>query len=299
MPHKIDPRDLTAFGRTDVENQIQEAVNHVLKESKIPTMNKKIIIEASTPGHYPAKLWEHFGVKNMPPWTIEEQAANIVECVKAGAVGIHTHPRDPEGKYNYEVAAGRDMSPELTKEVMDRAYREVDYIPLAHAWHPKDWGDMAEADFITPTKELLQIGKGNRYIQGNVMPTWIYPWSRRGLLSSWFTAGSLREGIVFLEQNNVKPLIALHIEHITWFKHNVAGVFKTRPHLNIQEGKHGQNRSFSDPWSYLNLIGSIQMVKELFPDCTIGLHAGGRNWLPLTTMGILMGIDLVRIGIED
>jgi len=41
------------------------------------------------------------------------------------------------------------------------------------------------------------------------------------------------------------------------------------------------------------------MVKKLVPDCTIGLHAGGRNWLPMTVMGIMLGVDLVRIGIED
>lgn len=301
MPRKIDPRELTAFGRTDVENEIQELIEHVLKEPKIPTMDKKLIVEASTEGHFPGKLWEGVGVKNMPPWSVDDQAASIIECVKAGAGAIHAHPRDPKGKFNYETHAGIDMSPELHKLVMDKAYKEVDFMPLGHAWHPKNWGDMAEGDFVAPTKELLEAGNGNKYIQGNAMPTWIYPWCRRGLLSCWFTANSLREGVAYLEANNVKPMVAMHIEHLTWFKNNVidAGVFKKPPHLNIQEGKHGQSRSLTDPESYINIITSIQMVRKLVPDATIGLHAGGRNWLPMTVMAIMMGVDLVRIGIED
>ena len=301
MSEKVDPRELTAMGRTDVENVMREVVNRVMKEPKIPTMDRKLIVEASTPGHYPRLLWEQVGIKNMPPWSIEEQASMVIECVKAGAAGVHTHPRDPSSKYCYEMHAGRDMAPELGASVLDRAFQKVDFVTLAHAWHPKGWGDMAEADFITPTRELLKFGKGNKYIQGNVMPTWIYPWCRRGLLSSWFTANSLREGIVYLEENNVKPLIALHVHNVVWFKNNVIdhGVFKTRPHLNIQEGKHGEDRSFADPWSHLTLISSIEMVRKIVPDCTIGLHAGGRNWLPITVMGIMFGVDLVRIGIED
>ncbi len=156
-------------------------------------------------------------------------------------------------------------------------------------------------DFITGTQELLDIGKGNKFIQGHVIPTWVYPKSRKGLLSAWFSPEALREGISYLEENNAKPLIALHIDHLAWFRDNIinAGVMKTRPHLNIQEGKHGVNRSFADPMSFLNLINSLELVKTTVPDCTIGIHTGGRNWLPLTVLGIMLGVDLVRVGIED
>ena len=51
--------------------------------------------------------------------------------------------------------------------------------------------------------------------------------------------------------------------------------------------------------SYINVINGIEMVKKIVPDCTIGIHAGGRNWLPMTVLGIMLGVDLVRIGIED
>ena len=31
----------------------------------------------------------------------------------------------------------------------------------------------------------------------------------------------------------------------------------------------------------------------------IGLSAGGRNWLAISTFAILMGVDSVRVGMED
>jgi len=301
MSKVISSSELTAYGRTDIEDEMRELVDHVLLEPQIPTMGKKLIIEASTPGHYPGLLWEQFGIENIPPWSTDELSASIIECVKAGAAGIHSHPRDPHGPYCYECNMVKDMAPELTRELFEKVYQEVDFIPLNHAWHPKNWEDLADADFITPTRQLLEIGNGNRYIQGNVIITWINPFSRKGLLSTWFTADSLKEGIAYLEENHVKPLIALHVDHLMWFKRAIidSGVMKTRPHINIQEGKHGTNRFFADPMSYLNLISSLEMVRNLIPDCTIGLHAGGRNWLPMTVLAIMLGVDLVRIGLED
>ena len=81
-------KELTAFGRTDIDGEIQGFVQTVMGEEKIPTMSKKLIIEAASPGHYPAQVWEHFGIRDMPPWSIEEQASALVKCVKAGAAAI-------------------------------------------------------------------------------------------------------------------------------------------------------------------------------------------------------------------
>ncbi len=299
MTKKVSSQELTAFGNTDIEQEIRFFLDMALKQEKITTMDKKLIIEAATPGHYPAQLWEHFGIKNMPPWSIEEQASAIIRCVKAGAAAIHTHPRDPSLKYNHEASFVRER--ELMVKVLDKVFEEVDVITLGHAWHPKDWEDLADADFIEGTRELLDAGKGNKYIQGHVIPTWINPMSRRGLLSAWFPADALIVGIAYLEDNNVKPLIALHVDHLDWFRDNIinAGVMKKPYHLNIQEGKHGVNRALADPMSHLNLINSLELVKKIVPDCTIGIHAGGRNWLPMTVLGIMLGVDLVRVGIED
>ena len=293
--------ELTSTGRTDVENVMREMVEEVMHEQQIPTMKGKLIIEASSPGHYPGLLWEQVDNNSMPPTTMEEQVSNLVACAKAGAAAIHTHPRDPAAPKRWQARVGRHNNSEVLAEILDNVYKQVDVIPLNHAWHPKDWVDLADADFITHTKELLDLGKGNKYIQGNIVPTWMNPRSRSGLLSTWFTADSIKEGIPYLEKHNVKPLIALHTDHFMWFKEQILdkGVMKTRPHFNIQDGKHGVNRSFADPASHLTMIATIEAVKKAVPDCTIGLHAGGRNWLPMTVLAIMLGVDLVRVGIED
>jgi uncharacterized protein (DUF849 family) len=54
-----------------------------------------------------------------------------------------------------------------------------------------------------------------------------------------------------------------------------------------------------DQWMPIELISSLEQTKERFPEATIGVFSGNRNWLPVTMMAILAGVDLVRIGIED
>ncbi len=131
MSKEVSSKELTAFGRTDVENEMRGFMDRVLNEAKIPTMNKKLIIEAACPGHYPGLLWEHFGIKNMPPWSIEEQAFALSKCVKAGAAAVHTHPRDPSAQYNHEVSFAREI--ELVVQVLDKVFEEGDIVTLNHA----------------------------------------------------------------------------------------------------------------------------------------------------------------------
>ena len=69
--------------------------------------------------------------------------------------------------------------------------------------------------------------------------------------------------------------------------------------MNIQLGKHDAHVANQDPWSYLQLIANMNIVKANIPESIVGLYPGGRNWLPMVTMGIMAGVDIVRVGIED
>jgi 3-keto-5-aminohexanoate cleavage enzyme len=44
------------------------------------------------------------------------------------------------------------------------------------------------------------------------------------------------------------------------------------------------------------VMGMIKMMPE---DSIISMSAGGRNWLALSNLAILMGCDGVRVGMED
>ena len=64
-------------------------------------------------------------------------------------------------------------------------------------------------------------------------------------------------------------------------------------------GKHDSHAIQQDPWSHLQLITSVYTVKATIPESTIGLNTGGRNWLPILTTAILLGVEYFRVGIED
>jgi len=276
--------------------RLLESVEHVLKWKKIPTMDKKLIVEGSSPGHFYRDMWRRFGIENMPPCTIEEQVSALVDCVKAGAAAIHTHVNDPT---NDSCAKGpyHALDAELEGAILEGVLDEVDAVTLNHGWEVErnERGDL-KADYVTFHKELLEKGKGNKYIQGSVIMTW----SKMG---GPHTADVVAEGVKYMEAHGIKPIWNLHIDHLMWLKENFLDKnLCSEPYIiNLQMGKHRDERYFADPWSHLGVIYEMSLVKEALRGSkfTIGVHPEGRNWLPVTVMGIMLGCDLVRIGIED
>ncbi len=111
------------------------------------------------------------------------------------------------------------------------------------------------------------------------------------------------EGIPYLEANHVKPIYQLYNPYsLTRLKHVLidSGLSKDTPYvLNLHMGKHDSYTIHNDPWAALQVITSIHMVRDTIPNSVIGLYAGGRNWLPVTVLAILLGVDIVRVGAED
>ena len=70
-----------------------------------------------------------------------------------------------------------------------------------------------------------------------------------------------------------------------------------KPYLmSMGPGMHNAAETYPDPWGLLYVLGMIKMMPE---GSVVGLSAGGRNWLPLTVFAIMMGVDSVRVGMED
>jgi uncharacterized protein (DUF849 family) len=70
--------------------------------------------------------------------------------------------------------------------------------------------------------------------------------------------------------------------------------------VNLNFGKHDSVPIRGDPWSHYQVITLIQMAKDILPKETIiGAYVGGRNWLPMTVLAIILGVDVVRVGVED
>lgn len=256
------------------------------KEPKISTLEKPLIIESACPG------WQPGGARfPAVPCSIEDQVKEISDSVKAGAAVVHVHPRNPQ-------TCRSEMSPKLLKQVLDGVFDIVgDCVTLVHSWYP---GPGGEIDYIGHTEELLELGKGNKYVQGSV----VLPMGRYAeTIKSYFGEQGTVKGIRWLEANRVKPVYMLYDSHAHWHLKQLVfdeGVSTWKPYImNVNFGKHDSHAVQEDPWSYLQVITNVNLVKATIPESIIGVYPGGRNWLPVLNMGILMGATLVRVGIED
>ena len=278
--------------------QIEAHYGHYIRP-KISTMDKKVVIEAAIPGWQPIWWWRARGVENLPPGAnggttcIQEQADAIIECVKAGAAVIHTHPRDPSDGMN------RIHAPKLLGEIMDQAFNEVDFITAHHTWgwdYTKSW----ETDYVSYPKELLKLGKGNKYVQcGMVMSMPGYSQGR-----AIHSHRSIIEGVKFFEKNCIKPMYSVEAFAFEEMKTTLfdTGISNWKPYwIALQLGKHLDQFTYQDPWSYRLTINCMEMVKRNMPDEDIflGLHPAGRNWLPMAVIGLLYGAQVIRVGLED
>lgn len=256
------------------------------REPRIPTMDKPLIIESACPGF-------QVGGARFPavPISLKDQIKAQVDSLKAGAVIAHVHPRDPK-------TGEAKMDHRLLAEVLDGIFSDYgDCIVFTQSWYPVLNADI---DCITGTEELLQLGSGNKYVQGSLLVPIGF---QARAQSSHVSARATIEGIEWFEAHGVKPVYQLFdtYSHLV-FKRTIfdRGIDKSMPRImNLQLGKHDATAINQDPWSYLQLITSVNMIRENIPGSVIGIYPGGRNWLPMAVMGILLGADIVRVGIED
>jgi 3-keto-5-aminohexanoate cleavage enzyme len=274
----------------DVSYEItKDAVNYMFPveyEPRIATMDKPVIIESACPGFQMAG--ERFPAV---PITIKDQIKEQVDSVKAGAVLVHVHPRDPK-------TGNAGMNHPLLKQILDGIFDEVgDVITMTHSWYGVRNADF---DFITGTEELLSLGDGNKYVQGSLIVPIGY---RTTPTASFASAESTIKGIAWYEAHHIKPVYQNFdtYSHLAFKRFLIdAGVSNWTPYImNIQIGKHEAHAINKDPWSYMQLITNMSLMRENIPGAVLGIYPGGRNWLPMVTMGIVMGADIIRVGIED
>jgi len=261
---------------------------HFPVEQEIPilTLNKPLILESAFPGWIPIAINPNIPIK------ADLVAKEVIESVKIGATAIHVHPRDPED-------GGLRMDPPLLKKTLDPVLEQCpDIITWNHSWCGKPDEPI---DYKTHTAEILELGGGPKYVQASVVLIRHNPENRGSIREGDMKA--IKEGIVFLEENGVKPVFQIYDTNgIQVLAREIIdpGVAKWKPFMCcLHMGKHHSTYIGTDPWAYLQLISSLNALKAVIPDCVTGLRAGGRNWLPITTAAILLGIDMVGVGMED
>jgi uncharacterized protein (DUF849 family) len=108
----------------------------------------------------------------------------------------------------------------------------------------------------------------------------------------------LREGFFRLSRRQfTMSTIALQVHFKQLF--DAIGNLSKPLQLDINLGKHDSTAIHQDPGSYLNAIANLDIVQKTFPGEFYGWRTGGRNWLPIMTLGIMMGVELVQVGLED
>ncbi|WP_397474701.1 3-keto-5-aminohexanoate cleavage protein [Pusillimonas sp.] len=256
------------------------------EEPQIPTMAKPLIIESAFPGWLPPKVNPHIP---LDPRLISQE---IIDSVRAGAGAIHVHPRDP-------ADGALLMDPLKLKEVIDPVFDACgEVFTWNHTWVGKP---MEPITYVDHTEEILHLGNGNKYCMGSVVLITGNPGARDQTLFG--DEQAVKEGVPYLEERGIKPIFQIYDTHgIEWLAREIIekGYAKWAPFMCcLHMGKHHASYIGQDPWSHLQLITSIGALRAAIPDAIIGLRAGGRNWLPITTTAIAMGVDMVGIGQED
>ncbi|MBF8270458.1 MAG: hypothetical protein HW386_2167 [Gammaproteobacteria bacterium] len=212
---------------------------------------------------------------------VAHQAQDLADSIKAGAVAIHVHPRNPDNGLAMINSA-------LLKRVLDATFDKIgDCVTLSHTWYPREGG----IDYIVDTNELLEWGEGNKYCQGSV----VLPFNNA-------QRAMVDKGVRWLDAHNVKPCFEFYDTsaqmHFKQLFDEIGNLSKPLS-LDINLGKHDSTAIHQDPGSYMNAIANLDIVQKTFPGEFYGWRTGGRNWLPIMTMGIMMGVDLVQVGLED
>lgn len=256
------------------------------KEPIIPTLDRPLIIECAFPG------WLPLSVNPNIPCKPAEISKELIDSIDEGASVIHVHPRDPEdGSMRFD--------PELLKEILDPVFeKRPDTITWNHTWT----GEPGEPiSYIEHTEKLLNYPDGKKYCHGSVVLIHGNPMEPNRRLSG--SSVSIKEGVAYLEEHGVKPIFQIYDTYgFAWLKHEVLdpGIAKWKPFVcDIHMGKHHATPISHDPWALFQLVASIGNLKATVPDCVVGVFAGGRNWLPVTIYAVLMGVDVVRVGMED
>lgn len=259
---------------------------HIEREPKINTLARPLIIESAFPGWLSPKVNPNIPLQ--PKAIVRE----LIDSVRAGASAVHIHPRDP-------VDGALLMDPDKLKELVDPVWDELgEVFTWNHSWVGKP---MEPIDYLHHTERLLSLGNGNKYIMGSVVLITGNPGDRNQTLFG--DEQAVREGVPWLESHGVKPIFQIYDSHgIEWLAREIIepGLARWKPFMCcLHMGKHHSSFIGSDPWGHLQLITSMNALRAAIPDAVVGLRAGGRNWLPITTAAIAMGIDMVGVGQED
>jgi 3-keto-5-aminohexanoate cleavage enzyme len=254
-------------------------------EPRHNTLAKKLIVNVAPTGSFTNREQNP-----LQPYTMEENVRHAVEAYKAGAAVWHVHAREKNGLPSKD--------PYVMKETIDRV---LDQCPdmITSVIPYVDYDVPSGLDSIKRCVDVLTAA-GPEYMQSAVMLLQSTSFSEK--FTYVVTRDILTAQIRYLEEHGVRPEYQGHSysglkDVMDWLLST--GVGKQPALMNIMMGFHGFSHGSPlgpDPWNYIYMM---TMQQTLWPASVCGVCAGGRNWLPFTTLAIMLGFDTVRVGMED
>jgi len=259
------------------------------RQEKNPTMDRKVFITVCPSG-------ATFSRKHNPniPHTPEENAREAIESYNEGACMAHIHTRDENGN----PATTFERLKETADMILDKC-PDMLIAPSSYEGLDPDTPDYS-FEGVQPMVDALH-GVNPRYMQSTIFVPVSY---QQGPFTTIATEENAVKTIKLLDANNVKPEFMMH---------NWEGIYNVkewlvRPQilkkpyfLTLGPGMHNACETYPDPWGMMYTIGMKNMMSAVIPeeDTVTGISCGGRNWLPITTLTLMLGVDFVRVGMED
>lgn len=263
----------------------------VLRQEKIPTLDKPLIITVCPVGAL-------FSRKQNPdqPYSPKEITEQAVAACNEGAAMVHLHNRDERGYHKSTVELMKETVDKIVTKCPDviiqpsscEGYAEdtTQYTygtvkPMVDALHAISKKHM-ESTIFTPVSYCLE------HVDEATEPEVTLAQEKNSVLT-----------IQYLQEHGIKPEFMNHnwegIQNVVeWLIK--PGILQKPYLMSMGPGMHNTAPVHLDPWGHLYVLGMMKMMPE---GSVIGISAGGRNWLSLSVFAMLMGVDIVRVGMED
>jgi 3-keto-5-aminohexanoate cleavage enzyme len=261
----------------------------VANQLKNPTMDKKLCITVCPVG----ALFSRMQNPNLPR-SPQEIAKETIESYNEGACMAHLHNRDEYGK----PVTTTELLKETVDVILDKCPDMIIQPSSCEGYIPGSTQYSYET--VKPMVDALH-GINRKYMESTIFTPVSY--------AARDVDGSL-DYTLATEENMVKTITYLNDHHIKpeFMAHNWEGILNVKEWLikpgilqkpyfiSMGPGMHNAAETYPDPWGLIYLLG---MVKMMPGNSVVGISAGGRNWLALSTFAILLGVDFVRVGMED
>lgn len=267
------------------------------------SMGKKLIINAAASGAFVDR-------RHNPhlPMRTEEVASEVANAYKAGAAMWHFHPRNPEGGLTFMPMEKRL---EVHKEWCDAVFKVapdiITDVGAIYVTPPELKGRvideksiLAETRVAPLIEPLTKMGPNNRYVEIAIILPFTGALGPGTNLLGFNNKAGVTSEVTYLQSKGIRVELSpfQHLDLLNVKEWVIdTGIAEPPVILDTLLGVHNTPTTLSGIEAFEFLFTYVRML----PKNGVLWQAllGGRYWMPLTVMAIILGADIVRIGMED